>query len=164
MKVAADGTIPEHHPNCLGCGSQNPAGMGLRLRVDGDLLRGTITFDRRHEGAPGIVHGGAVATVLDDSLGSLLIVLGTPAVTANLNVSFRAPALLERPMQIEAWAVGRDGRKLHLHGRLLDNETVIAEAQALFLIVDVTHFESGGHALLPGWEDWSPASDPSPDA
>lgn len=161
MRVAADGTIPEHHPNCLGCGSENPAGMGLRLRVDGDLLRGSTTFDRRHEGAPGIVHGGAVATVLDDSLGSLLIVLGTPAVTANLNVSFRAPALLDRAMEIEAWSAGRDGRKLHLHGRLLDGGAVVAEAQALFLTVDVTHFESGGRALLPGWADWKPATDPT---
>jgi acyl-coenzyme A thioesterase PaaI-like protein len=135
--------------------------MGVRLRVDGDAVRGTITFDRHHEGAPGIVHGGAVATVLDDALGSLLIVMGTPAVTANLNFSFRTPALLERPMQIEAWSAGRDGRKLQLHGRLLDNATVIAEAQALFLTVDVTHFESGGRSLLPGWDDWAPATAPT---
>lgn len=156
MRVAADGTIPEHHPHCLGCGSQNPAGMGLRLRVEGDLIRGSITFDRRQEGAPGIVHGGAVATALDDTLGSLLIVLGTPAVTANLNVSFRAPALLHRPMEIEGWCARREGRKLHLEGRLLDHGTVIADAKALFLVVDITHFERGGQALLPGWDDWGP--------
>lgn len=162
MKIAADGTIPEHHPNCLGCGSQNPAGMGLRLRLDGDMVRGEITFDRRQEGAPGIAHGGAVATVLDDALGSLLIVLRAPAVTANLNVNFLAPALLERPMQIHAWTAGREGRKLHLHGRLLDNDTVIAEAQALFVTVDLSHFEQGGKALLPGWEQWQPSSDPPP--
>lgn len=158
MRVAPDGSIPEHHPNCLGCGSQNPAGMGVRLRADGDLLRGSVTFDQRQEGAPGIAHGGAVATVLDDSLGSMLVLLGIPAVTANLNVNFRAPALLHRPMQIEAWSAGRDGRKLHLHGRLLSDSTVIADAQALFLAVDTSHFNQGGQQLPPEWADWSPAT------
>jgi hypothetical protein len=54
VRVAPDGSIPEHHPNCLGCGSQNPCSTGLRLHTNGDYVYGDVTFDRRHEGAPGI--------------------------------------------------------------------------------------------------------------
>lgn len=155
MRVAADGTIPEHHPHCLGCGSENPAGMGLRLRLDGEVVRGEVTFDRRQQGAPGIAHGGAVTTVLDDAVASLLVVLGTPAVTANINVSFRAPTLLHHPLTVEARATGRDGRKLHLGARLLDEHAaVVAEAQALFLVVDLEHFAKGGEALPEAWSGW----------
>lgn len=160
MRVAPDGSIPEHHPNCLGCGSQNPCGMGLRLHADGDRVRGDITFDRRHEGAPGIVHGGAIATVLDDTLGLLLVVLGTPAVTANLSINYKAPVLLRQPLHVTGWCTERRGRKLFFQARLESEGTTIADATALFLAVDTSHFHQGGQQLPPEWADWSPATAP----
>ncbi|MBI5104086.1 MAG: PaaI family thioesterase [Solirubrobacterales bacterium] len=129
--------------------------MGLRLRVDGDRVRGNVRFDRRQEGAPGFAHGGAVATVLDDALGSVLILIERPAVTANLNVDFRAPAFLHHDLDIEAWCEQTDGRKLHLAGRLLDGETVLAEARGLFIEVDVDHFRRGGRELPEPWVSWA---------
>jgi acyl-coenzyme A thioesterase PaaI-like protein len=131
--------------------------MGLELRVENDRVIGRVTFDRRQEGAPGIAHGGAVATVLDDALGTLLVVLRRPAVTANLNLDFRAPALLGRPLEVEAWTDRVDARKLHLAGRLLDGDDVVAEAKALFLEVDLEHFRRGGQALPEAWTTWGVA-------
>lgn len=157
MKPRADGTVPAHQPHCLGCGPENPCGMGLKLRVENDQVRGQVTFDRRQEGAPGIAHGGAVATVLDDALGTLLVVLRRPAVTANLNLDFRAPAFLGRALDVEAWTDRVGGRKLHLGGRLLDGDDVIAEAQALFLEVDLEHFRRGGRPLPDAWTTWGAA-------
>lgn len=154
MRPDADGTVPAHQPHCLGCGPENPAGMGLRLRIDGHRVRGTVRFDRRQEGAPGFAHGGAVATVLDDALGTVLVILERPAVTANLNVDFRAPAFLEHDLTVEAWSDRVDGRKLHLVGRLLDGDNVVAEARGLFIEVDVNHFRRGGQELPDRWTDW----------
>jgi acyl-coenzyme A thioesterase PaaI-like protein len=131
--------------------------MRLRLHADGDRVRGNVTFDDRHEGAPGIVHGGAVATVLDDTLGLLLVVLGTPAVTANLNVDYRAPALLHAEMTVEGWLEQRIDRKLHLRANLSIDGHPVAQARALFLAVEVAHFEKGGRTLLPDWADWGPS-------
>jgi acyl-coenzyme A thioesterase PaaI-like protein len=132
--------------------------MGLRLRIDGDRIRGTVRFDRRQEGAPGFAHGGAVATVLDDALGTVLILLRRPAVTANLNVDFRAPALLERDLHLEAWSEKVDGRKLHLAGRLSEGPTVIAEVRALFVEVTLEHFHRGGQPLPDAWNAWPEGS------
>lgn len=155
MRPNPDGTVPAHQPHCLGCGPENPAGMGLRLRVDGDRVQGAVRFDRRQEGAPGFAHGGAVATVLDDALGTVLILIERPAVTANLNVDYRAPAFLDHDLIVEAWCERIDGRKLHLAGRLLDSESVIAEARGLFIEVDVDHFRRGGQELPERWATWS---------
>ena len=138
-----DGWLPPHHPNCLGCGDENPAGVGMRMRRDGDRVRGEVTLDRRHEGAPGYAHGGAVSTVLDDALGMLLFILRRPAVTARLEVDFRRPAFLERPFDVEAWVDSIDGRKLHLAAQLREGDELIAEGRALFLEVDVEHFARG---------------------
>lgn len=155
MRPNPDGTVPAHQPHCLGCGPENPAGMGLRLRVEGEQVHGSVRFDRRQEGAPGFAHGGAVATVLDDALGTVLILIERPAVTANLNVDYRAPAFLDRDLTVEAWCEQIDGRKIRLAGRLLDDESVIAEARGLFIKVDVSHFRRGGRELPERWATWS---------
>ncbi|MGK2877466.1 MAG: PaaI family thioesterase [Solirubrobacterales bacterium] len=154
MKPLADGSIPPHHPNCLGCGPENPAGMGLKLRVDGDRIKGRVRLDRRQEGAPGIAHGGAIATVLDDALGTMLLILRRPAVTASLTVDFRSPAFLDRDLDVEAWCERIDGRKIYLAGRISDGATVLADCHALFLEVPVEHFERGGSELPDAWYSW----------
>jgi uncharacterized protein (TIGR00369 family) len=117
--------------------------MGLRMYVADDRIRGTVTLDRRHEGAPGYAHGGAVATLLDDALGSLLHLLRIPAVTAKLEIDYRRPALIGHEFEVEAWVERMDGRKLHFAGELRDGGEVIANALGLFLKVDPEHFRAG---------------------
>ena len=142
--------LPPHHSNCMGCGPENAAGVGMRMRRDGDRVRGEVTLDRRQEGAPGYAHGGAVSTVLDDALGMLLFILRRPAVTAKLEVNFRRPAYLERLFDVEAWVDSIDGRKLHLAAEMRDAGELVADGRALFLEVDVEHFARG--ARMSGGE------------
>jgi acyl-coenzyme A thioesterase PaaI-like protein len=131
------------------CGPANPDGWGMRLRIAADRrVHGTVVFDRRHEGAPGVVHGGAVAAVLDDTLGSVPLALRTPAVTVNLNIDYRAQVPLDRELVTEAWCERVEGRKIHLAGRLLDGATVLAETTALFLEMPPGHFQPADG------EDW----------
>src|SRR5271154_4014250 len=117
-----------HHPGCLGCGVANPQSLGVHLRAEGGRVIGHVQFDRHKEGAPGFVHGGAVATVLDDALGTIPMLLDQAAVTANLTVDFRAPLLLGASVEIAAWPVRQDGRKIYLAGELREAETLVAEA------------------------------------
>jgi acyl-coenzyme A thioesterase PaaI-like protein len=142
-----DTSNPFHHAGCLGCGSANPNSIGVQLHTDGDRVVGSATFDEHQEGAPGFVHGGAVATVLDDALGTIPIMLGQPSVTANLNVDYRAPVLLGTTVQISAWLMRREGRKFFVAGELRDGETLIAEATGLFLEVPAEHYERGASSV-----------------
>lgn len=133
--------IRSHAPQCMGCGDENPSSFGLRISFGDDgRVHGLVTFDERHTGAPGFAHGGAVAAVLDDLLGQVLIVLDRPAVTASLQVDFRAPTFLERELQLVAWCEYTDGRKLHLRAEACDGERLVAEARALFIAVKPTHW------------------------
>jgi acyl-coenzyme A thioesterase PaaI-like protein len=142
--------LPPHQPNCLGCGDKNPGSMGLRMWADGERIRGEVTLDRRHEGAPGFAHGGAIATVLDDALGSLLMLLRKAAVTAKLEVNYRRPAFVGRRFEVESWVGRIEGRKLHLAGRITEDGETIADAHALFLTVEVEHFAEGAAELSAG--------------
>lgn len=121
--------------------------MGLRLEAEGERVRGRVTLDRRHEGAPGFAHGGAIATILDDTLGSLLVVTRVPAVTVKLQVDYRRPAFIGRDFDVEAWIERREARKLYFAGELREGGAVVAEAHGLFLRVDVEHFLRGVEQL-----------------
>ncbi|MDP3893429.1 PaaI family thioesterase [Nocardioides sp.] len=97
-------------------------------------------FDARHVGAPGIAHGGAVATVMDDLFGFLLYVVGTLAVTRTLQVEYRAPVLLGERYSLRADLLRREGRRLYMEATMRRGDTVVAAAQAVFVAVEHTHF------------------------
>jgi acyl-coenzyme A thioesterase PaaI-like protein len=139
--------LAPHHANCLGCGPDNPGTLGLKLAIDGERVRGEVTLDDRHQGAPGFAHGGAVATALDDTLGTLLIVLGHPGVTARLEVNYRRPAFLHRRFELEAWVEHVEGRKIEMAAEMREGGDVVADAAALFIQVDREHFLQGADQL-----------------
>ena len=139
--------LPPHHANCLGCGPDNPATLGLKLAIEGERVRGEVTLDDRHQGAPGFAHGGAVATALDDTLGTLLVVLRHPGVTARLEVNYRRPAFLHRRFELEAWVERVEGRKIEMAAEMREDGDVVADAAALFIHVDREHFLQGADQL-----------------
>lgn len=135
------GVLPPHRPDCLGCGPDNPHGHHMQVRRDGDGVVTEHVFDGRHVGAPGIAHGGAVATVVDDLFGFLLYLVGEPAVTRHLEVDYRAPVWLGRTYRIRAGQDRRDGRKLFVSATGTDDSgTETFTARALFVVVPLEHF------------------------
>lgn len=146
--VPAGDYYPQHQPNCLGCGEENACSLGVRMRAEGEHVVGNVTLDRRHEGAPGFAHGGALATALDDSLGFLMRHLRRPAVTAKLEVNYRKPAFLGEQFHLKAWLEKQDGRKLYTKAEMRDDDgMIIAEADALFVGVGLEHFLEGAKRL-----------------
>ena len=63
------GRLPSHSPTCAGCGTENPAGLALKVDATEVGVRAVHRFDHRQEGAPGITHGGLVAAAFDDLFG-----------------------------------------------------------------------------------------------
>lgn len=139
--LAPGDPLPPHQPNCFGCGPRNPAGFRLRCHATETGVAGSFRLDIRHEGGPGVAHGGVVAAVLDDLLGYLLYRLGRPMVTARLEVDYRRPVLLDLEVSAAAEIVSIDGRKVWTHGELHDPAgALLAEARGLFVQVGADHF------------------------
>lgn len=138
--------LPSHHAHCLGCGRDNPHGHHLVVRRDGDLAVTAVhQFDERHVGAPGIAHGGAVATVFDDLYGFLLYSIGDLAVTRNLEVEYLRPVRLNHEYRFRAVVEKRVGRKIRMSASLESLAGgVTATSRALFVVVEVEHFKAPG--------------------
>jgi acyl-coenzyme A thioesterase PaaI-like protein len=70
---------------CFGCGPEHPTGLRLRFHRDGDEVLTRFTPTDRHQGPPGIMHGGLVATVADEVASwTLKVVLTRLGFTARL--------------------------------------------------------------------------------
>jgi uncharacterized protein (TIGR00369 family) len=54
--------------DCFVCGAQNAHGLHLRFRREGDEVQAEFTPQAQHAGFRGIVHGGILATVLDEAM------------------------------------------------------------------------------------------------
>ena len=59
-----------HTSGCLVCGRDNPHGLRLDLYVDPQCATVRVDFTPRpeHIGFQGVIHGGVVATVLDEAM------------------------------------------------------------------------------------------------
>jgi acyl-coenzyme A thioesterase PaaI-like protein len=142
-QIEVDGPIPPHHDHCLGCGPQNAHGFQIEVRATETGVHLRHAFDKRHVGAPGLVHGGAVAAVIDDLFGFLLFKAGGPAVTRQLTVDYLAPLQLEVVYDFNAAIDTVDGRKLNVTAAVSDSiGTTVATASALFIMVDIDHFRT----------------------
>lgn len=139
-----DAVLPPHYPTCLGCGPDAEQGYHLEVRRDGDEMVAEHVFEPRHSGAPGIAHGGAVATVVDDVLGFLLYVVRVPGVTRKLEVEYLRPVLVGVRYTVRAKVDEVDGRKLWFSCACADPDGVLTfRARGLFLAVGVEHFAQG---------------------
>ena len=145
--------LPPHYPTCLGCGPDAEQGFHLQVRREGDEVVAEHVFAPRHSGAPGIAHGGAVATVVDDVLGFLLYLAEVPAVTRKLEVEYLKPVVVGVRYSLRARLDSRDGRKLWVSCTGTDPDGVqVLRGSALFLAVGIEHFSralSGPGTVTP---------------
>jgi uncharacterized protein (TIGR00369 family) len=57
--------LPHTH-SCFVCGESNPKGLNLRSQTDGQIVRMHFVPGPEHVGFAQIVHGGIIATLLDE--------------------------------------------------------------------------------------------------
>jgi len=55
--------------------------------------------------------------------------------TARLTVRYRRPTPLHTVLTLEGWNTNVDGRRILTQGRLIDGDTVLAEAEGLFVAI-----------------------------
>jgi uncharacterized protein (TIGR00369 family) len=57
--------LPHTH-SCFVCGESNPAGLNMRFETDGSIVHARFVARPEHVGFKSTVHGGLIATVLDE--------------------------------------------------------------------------------------------------
>jgi acyl-coenzyme A thioesterase PaaI-like protein len=131
-EVSESGVEPrdfvEHSPLS---GRSNP--LAPPIIVDerrGESVTGWVTFGAAYEGPPGHVHGGLIAAMFDELLG---FAQQTTGFTGRLTVHYRKPTPLHQPLRIKAWPDHEEGRKRIIKGTCHLGETLLSEAEGLFI-------------------------------
>ena len=123
---------------CFVCGPDNPDGLQLEFRLDGDVCRCSFRPGPNHCGYDDQTHGGILFSVLDDVMANWLFLRGIRAHTAKGEIRYREPVALGTPLELTAQLVKRKGRLAVLEAtanRAADGVTV-ADAQGTFMVIE----------------------------
>jgi uncharacterized protein (TIGR00369 family) len=122
---------------CFGCGQANPNGLHLEflLAADGSVVS-LATIPDTFEGPPGCVHGGVIATLLDEAMSKAVRAQGLIAMTRKLDVEYLRPVPSGAPIRMEGKILSSEGRKHWVHARILNaHGSELALGKGLFIEV-----------------------------
>lgn len=116
-------------------GDTNPAAPPLVLERTPEGLRGEVTLNTIYQGPPGLVHGGWIAALLDQAVGSVSGIEVGPGLTAKLEVDYISPTPLFTPLEITSWVEKVEGRKVFVSGQIQAHGKVTAKANGIMVLV-----------------------------
>jgi len=122
---------------CFLCGRQNPVGLKLDFyeSPEDGQVRVEFTVPDEYQGYPGVVHGGIVAAILDETAGRAVMLHRSDdnlMVTLRLTVRYRRPTPTGTPLTAVGWVERMGGVGTRVAGEIrLPDGTVTAEGEAV---------------------------------
>ncbi len=150
-------TLDERASHCFGCSPINPQGLHLSFTLDTTVpgsptATAQVQLTQMHEGPPGHIHGGIIATLMDEAMSKLNRPLNVLAMTRHMEVDYLRPSPLNQPLILTSHHLSRKGRKLFHHAELRNaTGQILAQAKGLFIIIDANHLNAtqGPQLYLP---------------
>jgi uncharacterized protein (TIGR00369 family) len=143
---------------CFGCGAANPRGMHLHFETDIERRRivGRFRLGPDFQGAHGFIHGGVIATVLDEVMSKVSRLSDVRTVTAELTVEYLKPVPVDEEVHVEGFEVRREGRQLYHQGEIRDAAGVLlARGRGRFVVMDPERFGRSKHSVTTRRADGS---------
>jgi uncharacterized protein (TIGR00369 family) len=126
---------PQAQSRCFGCGPASTTGLHLVFlpSEDGSVSCQTA-IPEAFEGPPGYIHGGIIATMLDEAMSKSVRALGKASMTRQLEVDYLRPVPSGAPIRIHGHLVRGEGRK-HWAEATIQNAAgkVLAQSKGLFV-------------------------------
>lgn len=128
--------IIERYHHCFVCGDENEIGLKIDFYHQDGKAKACFTPMREYEGYRDILHGGIIASVLDEVMVKAVLAEGIPALTSRMDVRFRLPALVGEELFLEGWITQRKSRLIMTAGKVFRKDgTIIAEANGTYFRV-----------------------------
>lgn len=125
--------------NCFVCGEKNPVGLRLTFQDDPQArtARAEVVFPAHFQGWRNTVHGGLIATVLDEVMVRAASRSGDKCVTAEIQVKYRKPVATGQPFEAFGRVLEARGRVLLAEGELRDGagQALVQASAKLFKVV-----------------------------
>ncbi len=124
---------------CFLCGRQNDISLKMTWYNDYEArqVKATVTVPEHFNGYPGVVHGGVVAAILDETGGRAVMLDGDDdslMVTLKLEVRYRRPTPTGEPLTAVGWVLRQSGSRAKVAAEIrLPDGTVTAECEAILV-------------------------------
>ena len=120
---------------CVICGPDAECGLHVTFKRNGAAIVASFTPRREHQGYRGLMSGGLVAAIFDCLHYRLPVVVGIrAAVTARLEVDYRAPIPIGRRVEFQGTLITRRGRVFETRAvARLAGGIVAAESRAVYV-------------------------------
>ncbi len=121
---------------CFVCGRQNNSGLQMNWYNDYEAQQvwSEVIVPDEFNGYPGVVHGGIVAAILDETAGRALMLNGKLDelfITTRLEVKYHQPTPTAQPLRVSGWIVKRNSRFAHVAAQVnLADGTLTAKCEA----------------------------------
>jgi uncharacterized protein (TIGR00369 family) len=143
--------------SCFVCGRENPVGLKVRWENDhaAGEIRGTVEIPEHFNGYPGVVHGGIVATLLDETAGRALLLEGGHEdlmVTLKLEVAYRRPTPTATPLRLVGRLRRRTPSRAEAEAELRLPDGTVSASATVRLVRPPESIRSTWAAELPYWK------------
>lgn len=138
---------PENH--CFGCSPHNARGLKLVWQRNGDGVVSHYTSAEHLCGAPGVIHGGVQAALLDETIGvAIHHAFGDPdnffLVTATFDLKYKRPAPTGEQLVLSGRFERQEGRNYFASGEIRNREgALLTSASARWVQMKLPETKSG---------------------
>ncbi len=135
------GSLLPNSRNCFICGLENPVGLKMKFYLlKPGVVEARYTAPAYFEGYPGVLHGGIIASILDETSGRAF---GSQEenprfmFTAKFEVIYRKNVPIGKPLRVVGKAVKDKGRSAKGWAGIYDAETGDLLAEGSTILVNV---------------------------
>ncbi len=127
----------ENDEMCFVCGKRNQDGLQLDFELVGeDGIRTEFTPQKRFQGWKDILHGGIIATILDEVMVNVAYLRKIMAVTVKLEIRLRKPVAVGERLIFRGQILKQGAKTLDVKAWAeQENGAVVAEATGLLMKV-----------------------------
>lgn len=121
---------------CFGCSPHNPYGLALKFTEHTEGIVTHFTLGRAHESYPGVVHGGLLGVICDETMGNLIVLrAGLVAFTVGMRMRYLEPVAIGRTYSCVATLGGSAAASdtIAAHASILDDTgSLVATSSATY--------------------------------
>ena len=132
--------IPTFDDYCFACGVRNPVGLGMQViyREEACLAEAVLALPREYQGWQEVIHGGILATLLDEIMMHAVWHFAGAGVTLGFEVQFRQPLAPGEVVLAQGALMETKGRRLKAQGKIIRQADgcLIANSLGRFLLFE----------------------------
>jgi acyl-coenzyme A thioesterase PaaI-like protein len=142
-----DGRLFGPDQPCFGCSPTHPHGFRLRYERDSEGVVTTFTPASTHQGPPGIMHGGLVSTVADETAAwALIAATGKFGFTASFDMRLKRVVRVGQITHARGKVTKPGSRVVRLAVEIAQGDAVCATGDFTFMLMD----QHSAEAMLGG--------------